>query len=127
MRDFALVHDFASACVFTMRCGEEFEDGRFKGVEGGIESEGIEGIEGGIAFEGIEGGVGGGVGGRIGEGAIGVGMVGGIVVGIVGGGSPDRGVGVLVAKSITGFSHSRYRIPRIIDCAPSGATKKVPW
>ena len=106
VRDFALVHGFASACVFALRCGEEFED---------------------VGFEGIEGGVGGGVGGRIGEGAIGVGMVEGIVGGIVGGGSADRGVRVLAAQSITGFSHSRYGIPRIIDCAPSGATKKVPW
>jgi len=130
-----LVCGFALACVFALRCGEEFEDVGFKGIEGGV---GFEEIEGGVGFEGIKGGICADIEERI-TGAIGVGIVGGIVGGIIGGivggivggviggGSTDRGVRVLAAQSIAGFSHSRYGIPRIIDCTSSEATKKVAW
>jgi len=96
--DFALVRDVASACGFALRCSDKFEED--------------------VGFEGIEVRVYGGIGGRI-EGEV-------IGVGIVEGGSTDRGVKVLAAQSITGFSYSVYGIPRIIDCTPSRATKKVP-
>ena len=64
------------------------------------------------------GGVYGGVGGRGGD------DVGGDVAGVIR--IVDRGVRVFACQSITGFSHSRYGMPRISDCAPNEATKKIP-
>ena len=61
------------------------------------------------------------MGGWSGEWSGGVGVKGG-----VGGKGFDRGVSVLACQSITGFFRSRYGMPRISDCAPSGATKKAP-
>ena len=66
---------------------------------------------------GLGGGVYGGVGGKEGE-------EGGDVAGVIG--IVDRGVRVFACQSITGFSHSRYGMPRISDCAPNEATKKIP-
>ena len=63
------------------------------------------------------GGVGGGVGGKVGD-------VGGDVAGVIW--IVDRGVRVFACQSITGFFHSRYGMPRISDCAPNEATKKIP-
>ena len=104
-----------------LQCGNEFEkEVEFKEMKG-IESEEIEGIKWGIRVKGIEEGICRDIGRRIEEEAIEV----EIVREIVGRESVDQGTKVLAAQSITGFSHSRYSILRIINCAPSGAIKKA--
>ena len=68
------------------------------------------------------GGVRGGVEQRVGgKGGIGVGGD----VDVTGGAeNMDQSVRVFACQSITGFSHSRYGMPRISDYAASGLTKK---